>query len=121
MRLFFAMAAALLGPAVALAQPAEVTCPRSRLDEIQELNRDYQKQGARAQIMTARCDKDGQIEALTLVRLLDGQLFEWRPAEGKPALAPEAPHRRVRILKSVLVTRRRVERARPYQGSLAGS
>ena len=51
------------------------------------MNLEFQKQGALAQVMAIQCDAQGEIAMLTLVRLRDGQLVQWRPAEGRAVLA----------------------------------
>ena len=51
------------------------------------MNVEFQKQGALAQVMAMQCDAQGEIAVLTLVRLRDGQLMQWRPAEGQAVLA----------------------------------
>lgn len=88
MMLALVLVAAVLVPTAASAlQAFDTSCPKARLDEIRQTNREYQAKGALAQIMAARCDADGKIIGLTLVRLRDGQFLEWRPAEGQDVLA----------------------------------
>lgn len=88
MTLALTLAAVLLGPTTVCAlQAFDISCPSARLDEIRRTNREYQAKGALAQIMAARCDADGKIVGLTLVRLRDGQFLEWRPDEGQDVLA----------------------------------
>lgn len=88
MPLALALLAVLMSPAAGWAlQAFDTSCPKARLDEIRRTNREYQAKGALAQIMAARCDAEGNVTALTLVRLRDGQFLEWRPGEGQEVLA----------------------------------
>ena len=67
--------------------PRPVECPPAKQKEVSDMNLEFQKQGALAQVMAMQCDAQGEIVALTLVRLRDGQLMQWRPAEGRAVLA----------------------------------